>query len=123
MKAIIALALVAVLSAASAADHGLHPLSDEYIALINQKAKTWTAGKNFEIHEWDKVKRISSGVRSQNDTLLRASHRTNPHDENESVPEYFDSRQAWSQCRSLFQIWNQGDCGTCWVRFIFQNSM
>merc|ERR1712136_584664 len=47
MKVILILALVAVTAAFGSDDNYI--LSDEFIAEINSKAKTWTAGRNFDV--------------------------------------------------------------------------
>jgi hypothetical protein len=32
------------------------------------------------------------------------------------IPDAFDGRTYWSQCESLKDIRDQGNCGSCWVR-------
>lgn len=94
----------------------LHPFSDEYIALINEKATTWRAGRNFVLEDWDYFKRIASGILPW---ILKVSSdgSINPHDESEEVPEEFDAREQWPECQSIRQIRDQSDCGSCWVSF------
>ncbi|XP_030747309.1 cathepsin B-like [Sitophilus oryzae] len=107
----VALSVIA-LSAAAILD--FHPLSDERIAQINQKAKTWKAGKNFDIEDWAKVKRMVSGVlpdaRLKNKLPVSA-----PHDVTEDVPDTFDAREQWPNCISVQTVWDQSDCGSCWA--------
>lgn len=114
MKLLQSLVVLLVVSAASAAVADIHPLSDEYIAKVNQKAKTWRAGKNFEIEDWEAVKRIASGV-----LLPSSKHgnfKSNPHNGDEDVPDSFDSREAWPKCDSIKQIRDQSLCGSCWAQ-------
>ncbi|KAF7285753.1 hypothetical protein GWI33_010121 [Rhynchophorus ferrugineus] len=102
-----------VIALASAASLDLHPLSDEKITLINQKAKTWKAGKNFEMKEWDRVKKMMSGVLTYPGE--RKIAKAQPHLEIDAIPESFDSREAWPQCESLQTVWDQSNCGSCWA--------
>ncbi|KAF7285752.1 hypothetical protein GWI33_010120 [Rhynchophorus ferrugineus] len=113
MKCLGTCIVLGVIVLASAANLNLHPLSDENIALINQKAKTWKAGKNFEMKEWDRVKKIMSGVLPY--TGERKIAKAQPHLEIDAIPESFDSREAWPQCESLKTIWDQSNCGSCWA--------
>ncbi|XP_066251910.1 cathepsin B-like [Euwallacea similis] len=96
------------------AEADLHPLSEEYIAQINNKATTWKAGKNFEVHDWERVKKIANGVLPSK-RLHTNIDSENPHDESEDVPEEFDAREQWSKCDSLKQIRDQSSCGSCWA--------
>jgi len=99
-----------------------HPLSKEFIAATNEKATTWKAGKNFEIEDWDKAKRMASGVLPKK-LRLRALNNENPHDESEEVPDEFDARKQWPKCESLRQIRDQSNCGSCWVSLVFNSSL
>lgn len=99
-----------------------HPLSNEFIAATNEKATTWKAGKNFEIEDWDKAKRMASGVLPKK-LRLRALNNENPHDESEEVPDEFDARKQWPKCESLRQIRDQSNCGSCWVSLVFNSSL
>lgn len=31
------------------------------------------------------------------------------------IPKEFDARKKWKKCKSLQEIRDQGDCGSCWV--------
>lgn len=114
MKLFLAFAAVVALSAVSAAFLDYHPLSEENIAIINQKATTWKAGKNFEIQDWEKVKKLASGLLHR-PSSEKKSYRSNPHNADEDVPESFDAREAWPNCDSLKQIRDQSSCGSCWA--------
>ena len=37
--------------------------------------------------------------------------------ESVKIPTEFDSRQQWSECKSLNEIRDQGSCGSCWVSY------
>ncbi|XP_050311717.1 cathepsin B-like isoform X2 [Anthonomus grandis grandis] len=87
-----------------------HPLSDEFIAQINENQTHWTAGRNFKISEWARVIQMASGVRFHHRLPRPSLLRTN-----KEIPEHFDSREKWPHCASLFRIWDQSHCGSCWA--------
>lgn len=90
-----------------------HPFSDEYIQEINAKQSTWIAGKNFEEEDYALFKILASGAKRP---LSIQSRLMVVHDEEEDVPESFDSREAWSDCAEIIgQIRDQSRCGACWV--------
>lgn len=31
------------------------------------------------------------------------------------IPKSFDARTQWKECKTIRNIPNQGDCGSCWV--------
>jgi len=35
--------------------------------------------------------------------------------QNYQAPESFDSREAWPECKSIKNIWDQANCGSCWA--------
>merc|ERR1712136_224051 len=91
-------------------------LSDEFIAEINSKAKTWTAGRNFDVKTPRTTFLGMMGVHPDN-------HRSSPpvREDNytekqlQDIPAEFDPRKEWSQCDSISMVWNQGGCGSCWA--------
>jgi cathepsin B len=114
MKLLGGLAVLIAIYGASAAFLDFHPLSDENIALINKHAKTWKAGKNFDIDEWDKVKKMASGLLPRS-SRPKKLYKSNPHNELKAVPETFDARETWPNCDAIKQIRDQSDCGSCWA--------
>lgn len=94
-----------------------HPFSDEYIQEINAKQSTWVAGKNFEEEDYDLFKVLASGAKRPSSIQSRL---TVVHDEDEEVPDTFDSREAWPNCAEIIgQIRDQSRCGACWVSVFF----
>ncbi|KAL1487761.1 hypothetical protein ABEB36_015596 [Hypothenemus hampei] len=114
MKFLTAFLVVSLAVASQGASIDPHPLSLEFIDQINEKATTWVAGKNFEISDWERVKKLASGVLPGSYSLENVGS-INPHDESEDVPESFDSREAWPNCASIKQIRDQSSCGSCWA--------
>lgn len=35
--------------------------------------------------------------------------------ENNKIPKTFDARTQWKYCKTIGQVRNQGNCGSCWV--------
>lgn len=112
-------ALILVLSCAAlclAADP--HPLSDEFINVVNAKQSTWKAGRNFrEDFPMSQLERMMG-------SLPKANNKFKLHVKNvaaelsqvdEDVPEHFDAREQWPACPTIDEIRDQGSCGSCWA--------
>jgi len=35
--------------------------------------------------------------------------------DNSEIPEFFDARSQWKYCKTIGEVRNQGNCGSCWV--------
>lgn len=90
--------------------------NDEMIKAINAMNSTWTAGvsKRFQGHTMDHVRSLCGSleggielpVKEFSDDLMSLL----------SIPKSFDSRDKWgSICPSLYEIRDQGSCGSCWA--------
>lgn len=107
----ILIASVLLISSVSCED--LHPLSKEFIDLINNQQSTWKAGRNFaENVPMSYIQRLM-GVHpdSKYHVLEPLIHNL----EGVEIPESFDSRQQWPECPTIREIRDQGSCGSCWV--------
>ncbi|XP_063381102.1 cathepsin B-like [Cydia fagiglandana] len=99
---------------AVAANDSFHPLSDEFISLINSKQTSWKAGRNFPLDT------PSTHIEKLMGVIEDPLYSTLPpkvHDADliASLPENFDPRKKWPNCPSLNDIRDQGSCGSCWA--------
>ncbi|XP_023310148.1 cathepsin B-like [Anoplophora glabripennis] len=112
MKILLCLALVAASYALPSVE--VHPLSDEFIDIINSKQSTWTAGRNFHVNtSLDYIRGLSGVIRTSVKTLPVRVHEVGGR---ETIPESFDAREQWSDCAAIIgAIRDQGSCGSCWA--------
>ncbi|CAL8103504.1 unnamed protein product [Calicophoron daubneyi] len=47
--------------------------------------------------------------------IAEVGYKEDVYDENIQIPEEFDARDIWIHCNSVYTIWNQGSCGSCWA--------
>merc|ERR1712141_880836 len=114
MKVILILAVVAITAAFGSEDNYI--LSDEFIAEINSKAKTWTAGRNFEVKTPRTRFLGMMGVHPDNHLSLPPVREDNYTEKQlKDIPAEFDPRVEWPMCDSISMIWDQGGCGSCWA--------
>ncbi|CAG9824789.1 unnamed protein product [Phaedon cochleariae] len=107
------LALVAV-SGVISASVPFHFLSDEYIDHINSLQTTWKAGRNFpKDMPLSNIKRRMGVIRGEKSKNLKTVRHVRV--EGETIPDTFDARENWPDCKSIGLIRDQSDCGSCWA--------
>merc|ERR1712018_659859 len=115
-KLFLILGVVAVTAGGAFGSEDNYILSDEFIAEINQKAKTWTAGRNFDVKTPRSRFMGMMGVHPENNRSLPPVREDNYTEEQlKDVPAEFDPRVEWPMCDSIGMIWDQGGCGSCWA--------
>merc|ERR1712150_173056 len=115
-KLFVILGLVAITAGVAFSSEENYILSDEFIAEINQKAKTWTAGRNFDVNTPRSRFQGMMGVHPENKLSLPPVREDNYTEEQlKAVPAEFDPRVEWPMCDSIGMIWDQGGCGSCWA--------
>jgi len=105
---------LALLSASAQAHYFF---SDEFIQRTNEKATTWTAGRNFhEDTSLDSVKRLLGVLETKRPYR---KHSIVP-PSTEKLPEEFDSRIQWPDCPTIREIRDQAKCGSCWAMAVVE---
>lgn len=108
------LRLLLLLVSAVMLTSAFHPLSDKYISMINEKAETWTAGRNFNRHTSMRHLKRLMGVLPGSKYMM-PEPLSHPTDQLQALPTEFDSRKVWSHCPTISEIRDQGSCGSCWA--------
>lgn len=107
------LVLLVVVASSVAARVHLHLVSDEFIELINARATTWRAGRNFAESTPRKTLRRLMGALPETTRLPQLTHNVR----SVEIPDSFDAREQWPRCPTIREIRDQGSCGSCWVRY------
>lgn len=97
--------LILVIVGAVTADD-VHPLSDDFIRLVNKKAETWTAGRNFD--ESTSMKYIGRlmGVHPDSARFMNPV-KFHAISDDDDLPTEFDSRVQWPDCPTIQEIRDQ----------------
>ena len=92
----------------SSCDHKV--LSQELIDFINSLNTTWKAGHNFPGWDEEHLHRLCGVLEGDVKLPLLEIKPFN------AIPSSFDSRYQWPNCPTIREIYNQGNCGSCWVQ-------
>eukprot|EP00998_Keelungia_sp_KM082_P006279 NODE_2536_length_1040_cov_274.267251_g2518_i0.p1 GENE.NODE_2536_length_1040_cov_274.267251_g2518_i0~~NODE_2536_length_1040_cov_274.267251_g2518_i0.p1 ORF type:complete len:308 (+),score=68.87 NODE_2536_length_1040_cov_274.267251_g2518_i0:55-978(+) len=82
----------------------------ELVNEVNAKQSSWVAGHNEAFHGYT-LERISSFMAT---TLRNVTEKT-PVPEGFKAADSFSSAANWPNCKSMTQIRNQAECGSCWA--------
>jgi cathepsin B len=79
---------------------------------------TWTAGMNSMFQDMDlKTFRSMNAARpNPPESKVYITHNMS----NIEIPELFDARDKWPECKSIGKIYDQGHCGSCWAMCTFE---
>lgn len=111
MEVLVVCALFAVAVQASVmVPSYMTPSSDEMINFINNLNTTWKAGRNFD-------KEVSVPCPTGLAGALRGSGLPlyNPKETPAHLPERYDARLSYPDCKVIRLIRDQGDCRACWA--------
>ncbi|XP_063825434.1 cathepsin B-like [Ostrinia nubilalis] len=114
MKIIPALVILFVVGGVHTSHH-MHPLSDEFIDFINSKQNSWRAGRNFPRNTPMKYLKRLAGTLKEHVTNPENIGGKPPNYKKKDLAESFDARLNWKDCPTLWNIRDQGSCGSCWA--------
>jgi cathepsin B len=82
---------------------------------VNSMKTTWTAGpsKRFAGKTLEYVKSLC-GVDVQKEKAIGSGMARKQH-KLSNLPDSFDARASWPECRSIAHVRDQANCGSCWA--------
>ncbi|KAL8572856.1 hypothetical protein ACOMHN_011105 [Nucella lapillus] len=119
MKAVL-LVVIAVVGAVCAAPKVVYPdfglLTEEEIVYVNKVQFSWKAGRNLDPSLAPSVKRWMGVDMEASRKFAQATlpEKRFTQDRVADLPDSFDPRDKWSNCPTLKEVRDQGNCGSCW---------
>ncbi|XP_060847848.1 cathepsin B-like [Rhopalosiphum padi] len=94
-------------------------LEKDFINKINEKATTWKAGVNFDPSTpKEHILRLlgSKGVQIPNKVNYNMyKTEDDAYSSYVEIPIKFDARKQWIRCKTIGEVRDQGNCGSCWA--------
>lgn len=92
--------------------------TNDFINEINRKQNIWTASRNSEGTSENKYRRLL-GLRNPPQNVVE-TFPLMEHDiaDVSEIPESFDARTKWSNCKTISEVPDQSSCGSSWVNEI-----
>jgi cathepsin B len=115
--AILSLVILAVFANCQLSDEKLDSpiITQEKVDQINNSNRGWTSSFNFRFGSATYREYISLlGTRRMSDEEFDKIPKVF-HEENDSLPDSFDLRDAYPTCGSIKEIRDQSTCGSCWA--------
>ncbi|XP_060846919.1 cathepsin B-like cysteine proteinase 3 [Rhopalosiphum padi] len=93
-----------------------HFLSKEYVDTINEVAITWKAKQNFpEYMTKEQIVRLLGSKSVKGALKSPIKEYDSKYTNDVEVPDFFDARIEWKYCKTIGEVRNQGNCGSCWA--------
>ncbi|XP_072041557.1 cathepsin B-like [Amphiura filiformis] len=84
----------------------------DMIVKVNSKQTSWKAGYNYPLNTTlDHLRGLMGVLPTPEGMKLPLV----VHEINEALPDTFDARTQWPECKSIQEIRDQGSCGSCWA--------
>ncbi|XP_076438146.1 cathepsin B-like [Babylonia areolata] len=91
-------------------------LTDEEIIYVNHVQSSWKAGRNFHPSLAGAVKRwMGVDMEASRDAVRKLPQKVALGGQAVALPANFDPREKWTNCPTLKEIRDQGNCGSCWA--------